>query len=473
MSKKTQKSKKNRVKKLIPSIFWFSVGFIFAGLFLISLFLIYFKYLYKDRVIPGVYIGSTYVGEKSRKELEDIFSQTNQVVEKNLFTFYTEDKIATFSAKDLNIGYDTNLITDQSLSIGKQSDIFSNLYIIVSSYLNGVFLKPSYSFSTEKLEAGLNPIKKSVQVEAVDALFNVTNNKVTTFRQSRNGKTLDFPSLEQGIDHRIPSLLKNPTPQNVKIEIPIKILKPNITTEKTNKYGIVELVGEGKSYFRGSIPNRIFNITLATSRINGILVAPGDTFSFNNALGDVSKFTGYKEAYIISNGRTILGDGGGVCQVSTTLFRALLEAGLPITERHAHAYRVGYYEQNTGPGLDATVYSPTVDLKFRNDTKNYLLIQSFLDPEEQSLVFMIFGKKDGRISTVTDPVILSETPAPAPLYQDDPTLPKGTIKQVDFAASGAHVKFTRTVSKDGKVIINETYDNNYTPWKAIYMVGTQ
>lgn len=474
MAKKLEKiGFKKKVRKLIPSLFWFSVGFVFAGLFLVSLFLIYFKYLYKERVIPGIYVGNVYVGEKTKSEIEKIFNEKNLVVEKNTFIFNVGDQTATFSAKDLGITYDTNLITDQSLSLGKRADIFSNLYIIVSSYLNGVFLKPSYSFNTEKLETQLDPIKKKVYVEPIDALFNVSNNRVIAFKQSSDGKTIDKDLLERRVKEKIPSLLKNAEATSTKIAIPIKILKPNITTEKANKYGIEEVIGEGRSYFKGSIPNRVFNITLAASRINGILIKPGQTFSFNNSLGDISKFSGYKEAYVISNGRTVLGDGGGVCQVSTTLFRAILNSGLPITERHPHAYRVGYYEQDSGPGLDATIYSPTVDLKFKNDTNNYILVQSFLDPVEQSLVFTLFGKKDGRISVVSNPVILSQTPAPPPVNQDDPTLPKGTVKQVDFAAPGARVKFTRIVSKNGKEIINETYSTNYTPWKAVYLIGTK
>ncbi len=461
-----------RINKIIPSLFWFFIGFVFAGIFLISLFLIYFKYLYKERVIPGVYIGNIYVGEKTKEEIESAFNEKNSLIGDDTLTLYLNDNIATYSAKNLDVGYDTNLIVNQSLSLGKQKDIVSNLYIIINSYLNGIFLKPSYSFSTEKLNSSLDPIYKKTYIAPIDALFTVSNNRVTAFRQSSDGKIIDKNLLYKKVSEKIPVILKNEN-KNISIEIPIRVIKPNITTEKTNKYGIEEVIGIGKSFFRGSIPNRIHNVTLAASRINGILVAPGKSFSFNESLGDISKFTGYKEAYVISNGRTVLGDGGGVCQVSTTLFRALLNAGLPITERHPHAYRVGYYEQNGGPGVDATVYSPTVDLKFKNDTKNFILIQSFLNPDEQSLEFTLFGKKDGRISKVTDPIILSESPAPPPAYQDDPTLPKGTTKQVDFAAAGAKVQFSRVVEKDGKVITSETYTTNYAPWKAVYLVGTK
>jgi len=215
------------------------------------------------------------------------------------------------------------------------------------------------------------------------------------------------------------------------------------------------------------------NVALAAARLNGILVKPGEEFSFVKYLGDVSKYTGYKEAYVIQSGKTVLGDGGGVCQVSSTLFRALLDSGLPITERHAHAYRVGYYEQYSPPGLDATVYVPTVDLKFKNDTGSHILIQSYVDPTEVSLTFILYGKKDGREVTLSTPVVTGVAPAPEPLYQDDPTLPKGVEKQIDYAASGATVVFNRIVKKNGEVIINEKYTSRYTPWRAVFLRGTK
>ena len=270
-----------------------------------------------------------------------------------------------------------------------------------------------------------------------------------------------------------PSLLTWQTSQVITFPIPIKIIEPNITTDKVNKLGIKELIGTGNSLFLDSIPSRIFNINLAAGRLNGILVAPGETFSFDQALGDISAFSGYKQAYIIQNGHTVLGDGGGVCQVSTTLFRAILNAGLPVVERHAHAYRVGYYEENSPPGIDATVYSPTVDLKFKNTTGNYILIQSQVDLDNLSLTFNLYGTKDGRQVTMTTPVVTNETPPPPDLYQDDPNLPVGVIQQTDFAAWGADVYFTRTVTQNGKQIIFDKFVSNFQPWQAVYLRGTK
>ena len=184
--------------------------------------------------------------------------------------------------------------------------------------------------------------------------------------------------------------------KNKVINIKPRIIDPEITLASINNYGIEELISEGRSDYSHSIPERIHNVILAASKFNGVLIPPGKIFSFNEAVGDISSLTGYKPAYIIKEGKTVLGDGGGVCQVSTTLFRAALNAGLQIVERYPHAYRVLYYENDMKPGYDATVFSPTVDLKIKNDTPAHILIETEVDENNNLLYFRFFGKKDNR-----------------------------------------------------------------------------
>lgn len=465
--------KRRTIQHFILSCYWFSVGFILSGALLGSLVLFYFQYSYKNRVIPGIFIDNIYIGEKNKEQIEEIFNKKNEKIGNNTFIFSAENLDATISAKMLNIGYDVNLITEQSLNLGKTKNLLSDIYIILSSYINGTFLHSSYTFDEEGLKKKLDHIQKAVFREPINAQFRVNNNKVIAFRESSNGKTLDFDSLNNNVKKLTPEIVKSEEMKVLRVGIPIITLFPETTTEEANNLGIVEVIGEGKSTFFNSIPNRIHNISLAAAIMNGILIAPGDEFSFNKALGDVSKFTGYKEAYIIQNGRTILGDGGGVCQVSTTLFRAILNSGLPITERRAHAYRVGYYEQDAPAGFDATVFSPSVDLRFKNDTGTHILIQSYVDPTNMSLVFTLYGKSDGRKTSISKPVISNVSSPPEPLYQDDPSLPRGTIKQVDFAAPGGKSVFTRTVTKDGNVIISDTFVSSYRAWQAVFLRGAK
>ena len=167
-----------------------------------------------------------------------------------------------------------------------------------------------------------------------------------------------------------------------------------------------------------------------------------------------------------------MGDGGGVCQVSTTVFRAALDAGLPIVERTAHSYRVSYYEQDSPVGIDATIYRPSVDLKFLNDTPNYILVASEFDEANYSLIYKIYGTNDGREVEITEPVVLSRTAPPGPSYIDDSSLPKGVTKQVEYPVWGASVVFNRIVKRGGQTIIEDTFKSHYRAWGAVYNVGT-
>jgi len=182
--------------------------------------------------------------------------------------------------------------------------------------------------------------------------------------------------------------------------------------------------------------------------------------------------TGFQQAYIIKEGRTVLGDGGGICQVSTTLFRAALNAGLPIEERTAHAYRVSYYEQNYQAGVDATVFEPQPDFKFKNDTSGNILIQSKIDLTNLKLTFALYGSWDGREVIVSNSRVWDQIPPPPDLYQDDPTLPMGTVKQVDWKAWGAKVVFDWKVIRGNDILQDRAFYSIYKPWQAVYLRGT-
>jgi len=242
--------------------------------------------------------------------------------------------------------------------------------------------------------------------------------------------------------------------------------------------GITELVSVQTSHFNGSSTERIQNITVASARFHGVLVAPGETFSMASMIGDVSLDTGFAEAWIIFGDRTIKGVGGGVCQVSTTLFRTAFFGGFQIDERYSHAYRVTYYEQTSGggvnanlAGLDATVYVPLVDFKFTNDTAYWLLMETYVNPTARTLTWKFYSTSDGRtVEWKTSGLENIEDP-PDPQYIENPALAKDEIKQVDWAVAGADVTVTRTVIRNGAVIHADTFFTQYQPWRAVYEYG--
>lgn len=318
----------------------------------------------------------------------------------------------------------------------------------------------------------ISAIAKSVNQETRDATIVFDGERVSQFTPAVDGRKLDERLTREILLSKFS--IDNPdNRESITINLPVAVTKARIASDEINSLGIKELIGRGVSYFAGSIANRIHNVTLGAKRVSGTIVKPGETFSFNSRVGEVSGSTGYKQAYVISSGRTVLDDGGGICQVSTTIFRAALNAGLPIVARTAHAYRVGYYEQRGfRPGLDATVWSPAVDLVFQNDTGLHILVQAVVDPYDLELAVDIYGTRDGRRVELSQPIVSNLKPAPEPRYQDDPSLPKGTVKQVDFEAKGATSVFTRKVWRGSELSINDVFKSVYRPWQAVYLVGT-
>jgi vancomycin resistance protein YoaR len=267
---------------------------------------------------------------------------------------------------------------------------------------------------------------------------------------------------------------------NHDIELAVERTIPDVTAEHTAEdLGITELINAETTYFYYSDPGRINNIATAAAKFHGIFIAPGETFSMAEQLGDVSLDEGYAEAWIIFGDRTIKGVGGGVCQVSTTLFRTVFFAGLPVVERYPHSYRVLYYEQTAVAGvydrkmagLDATVYVPLVDFKFTNDTDNWLLMETYVYGGYRQLVWKFYGTSDGRVVDWSTTGLTNKKDPPDPIYEENPDLDKDEIKQVDWAVEGATVTVTRNVYRDGSRLWQDVFRTQYRPWAAVCQYG--
>jgi vancomycin resistance protein YoaR len=367
-------------------------------------------------------------------------------------------------------------ITTQAYLIGRQGDMLTRakekLQILLS--LKKFVFTTHLEYDDVLYRESLDLLAKQYDIVPKNALFELENGKVKTFAKETEGLRIDTTKALSQIRHAWTSRVSHASNDPIVIDIESHTVTPDITLENSSVHGIKEIIGEGTSDYTHSIPGRIHNLLLASDKLHGILIPKGATFSYNEAIGEISARTGYQPAYVIVNGRTELGDGGGVCQTSTTIFRAALNSGLPITEWHAHAYRVGYYENDSKPGRDATIYTPSVDLKFTNDTAASILIQVQKDLAHNKLTYRFWGTKDDRNITISDVSTSGALPAPPPRYQDDPTLAKGIIKQVDWAASGLTAWFDYHVTRaDGSLIQKKTFTSVYRPWQAVYLVGTR
>ena len=452
---------------------------IFLGVVFVSLFIIIFiNFLkfdrgFKNKIYQNVFIDKEDVTGKKKNEIIYNFSKKLLKLKPLQFTVqFQNEVIATFSAEIINLHFDGETVAERAYLVGRSKYATSTIYQRLLSFFK--FKKFNFNSQIEYddslIKEFLSNSKDKYNHPARNALFKFDQNKVTSFRKEEYGLEIDQSIFLTDFQNKIDKLKSSPS--NFVISLKAKTINPEITLASANSFGIEEEIAVGVSNYTHSIPERIHNVILASSKFNGILIPKNKVFSFNEAIGDISSYTGYKPAYIIKEGKTVLGDGGGVCQVSTTLFRAALNAGLPIIERHAHAYRVGYYENDSKPGLDATVFSPSVDLKIKNDTGAYILIETEVDKENNLLYFRLYGKKDDRRSEINNIYLWDVSPPPPEKYQDDPTLKKGMTKQIDFPAWGAKASFDYKVYKGNKLTIDEKYYSFYKPWAAVYSVGT-
>jgi vancomycin resistance protein YoaR len=298
--------------------------------------------------------------------------------------------------------------------------------------------------------------------------YDVAAKQVIIRQPSQPGQVVNVMAATEAISQTLTGRQAVACSDPVTITLPVRIIKPVVDSTAITELGIKELVTAGTTYFGGSSAERVHNIVNAAQKFQGAVIPPNAEFSFNKILGDVSAENGFVDSLIIRGDRTELGIGGGVCQVSTTAFRAAVDGGFPIIERHTHSYVVSWYGE---PGLDATIYTPDVDFRFKNDTGAFLLIKPEVNTTKGSITFYFYGTRLDRTVTRTKPEISNIQPPEPPIYQEDSSLPRGTIKQVEWAKDGQDVVITRTIrTGDGKVI-EDQFVSKYQPWRAVFLYG--
>jgi vancomycin resistance protein YoaR len=290
------------------------------------------------------------------------------------------------------------------------------------------------SIDSQKIASFVDDLARRINKDPIDAKFKVENDRVTEFASSQSGIQLKNNESVSALEEAAKKIAARSVSENIILKLPFAKLEPAIKNNEGNGLGIATLIGEGTSNFARSPKNRIFNIRVATERFNGILIKPGEDFSFVTILGEVDGEHGYLPELVIKKDKTEPEFGGGICQVSTTAFRAAIYSGLKITARRNHAYPVSYYNPQ---GMDATVYVPRPDLRFLNNTPGYILIQTKI--EGTILKFQFYGTNDGRKTEVIGPTVTQRNP-------------DGSLKAT----------FTQNVfDKDGKQIINDVFNSNY------------
>lgn len=280
----------------------------------------------------------------------------------------------------------------------------------------------------EKVKKYLKTLTPEIIQPPINAKLMIgEDGRVKVFALSQEGRELNLEENGDLIAEKLTSGQKQ-------IGLIVAVTQPEVTTDNIDNLGITSLLARGESNFKGSPKNRRHNIGVGTEKFNGALIKPGEEFSFNTILGEVGAQQGYLPELVIKNNKTVPEYGGGLCQVSTTIFRAALNAGLPITERKNHAYVVRYYG---APGMDATIYPPHPDLRFKNDTTANILIQSKIKGD--NITFEFYGASDGREVKLIGPNLYDQQS-------------NGAVKAILY----------REIYKNNELVKKDTFRSNYS-----------
>lgn len=328
------------------------------------------------------------------------------------------------------------------------------------------------TFDEEEMRQALALVADAVKVEGKDAELRWINDQVTVRAPEQVGRELDV----QETAARVKTALQDGAGS---VAVVTKDVRPRVTADMAGTVYIRDKLAESWTEYGSSVANRLYNVELATSRVNGAMVAPGAIFSFNNAVGAVTYENGYRTGYGIvgtSNGSisTIPSVGGGVCQVATTVFQSVFRSGMPIEERSWHLYWISRYGQPPSgmKGLDATVDDAYgLDFKFKNTTNDWLAIKSWSDGT--NIYFEVWGTNPGWDVQINEPVITNVRPASQEMvYEQSDQLPAGQTAFVEHAEDGFDASIQRIVRKDGQVIEDRTFSSSYAPARNVTLVGT-
>ena len=326
---------------------------------------------------------------------------------------------------------------------------------------DGIAASKKHNKFSSQLSAKLSGIEKQVNArKPLPATFK--NVGGTWIAADQNGWIFDRDGTKANI-------LKAIKAGKNTAQVAFKVVKPQRSVQLLAQRGVLNYVTTGTSSYAGSPDFREKNILVGASKLDNFFIAPGHVFDFNNEIGQIDASTGFVKGFVISDGTLQKEDGGGICQVSTTIFRALYKAGLPIVERHDHSHRVKYYDP---VGFEATVYAPDLNLKMKNDTGKYLFVQAGWDKQAQSLRFDIFGANTGRTVNISKPVITNfKAPPKKPSYTQDNRVALNTRRLLDQPMQGMTSVITRTIKVKGKTVSQDKLKSTYKPWAAVYGVN--
>lgn len=527
-NKTTEGGNEQITKKSHKTLFIISSA-IFAIILLLFIFSTIFALIanHNDVIINGVKIKGIDVSGLSKEAAFEKVSLAFKSKLNESFTLkHNEYELEVFP-EQFGIYFDLDNAVNVAFSKGRSSNIFQNNYEILSSMLLGININPGFSYSEETLDSLVSEMETNFSDRLIESNYYIENNNLI-ISKGKDGIIIDKNKLLSEIIYYInnlhvntpvidiPVVQKNATildlqkihnevyraPQDayyttnpyvvhphvdgvdfaISIEeankifseapeqcsIPLTVLSPNVTTNEIGPEAFPNLLGTYSTTFSTSNVNRSTNIRLATQKINGTVIMPGETFSYNQVVGKRTAAAGFKSAAVYVGGEVTTGIGGGICQVSSTLYNSVLLANLEIVERYNHGFNPGYVPA----GRDATVSWGGPDFKFKN-SRDYP-VKIIANVSGGNISIQIFGLKSDNEYEVEIQSYITSYIKYNTIQKNDATLAKGTTKVIQSGSNGCKAVCYRILKQNGEVISKTLLSQDtYNPHNKIIAVGTK
>lgn len=450
------------MKKLSKKILNGNKKLLIVIAFILMLIFISVMYFTNESLNPkihkGIKIEEVDVSNLTKEEaLKKVKIATDEKIENKKINFYYEDKELLIPLKDFGYKLDLYEATNRAYSYGRSDNIFKNYIDVLSALIFKQNIVAKSDYDETKRNNVIEKLGNEIYKKPVDAKAIINDDKTIKIADSEIGRYLDLDETK--------NLLKLDILNQDKIELPVYKTEPKIYSNFFD--GIDKVLGDFSTDYSSSINNRKENIKIASSKFNNLKLNPGDEISFNDVVGEITEETGFKSATVIVGGEYESGIGGGICQVSTTLYNSLILSDLEIIERHNHSRPINYVDL----GTDAAVASGYKDLKFKNNTKNPILILAEADGEK--LDFKVLGNSNDRDYEVK---ILPErlgvvSPDVKTIYSE--SIPEGETVVRESGKKGYSYKTYKEIIKDGEVLEKKEISNSYyVPKDKVLVVGT-
>ncbi|SKA73108.1 Vancomycin resistance protein YoaR, contains peptidoglycan-binding and VanW domains [Clostridium sp. USBA 49] len=420
---------------------------------------------YENLIFPNVFIENLNLSGKTKKEALDIIHQkySDEILNKKI-NIKKENKNYNINYSKLNAKYNIEETVNEAFEYGKNYNIFKK-YKLIKNPIDKK-LKLEFTYDPKYIKEFVSDIAKDINKSPVNASLKMISSGKFSITPEIEGEKLNTEKLEKDIINSINNLAKSRILENIEIEAPVEKVQAAITKDVLSK--VNTKISSFTTNFAKSNDNRVNNITLATKAINGKLLLPGESFSFNDVVGERTIAKGYKEAGVIINNQLDSGIGGGICQVSTTLYNAIMRANINYIERRHHSLPSNY----VAPGLDATVSYGSIDYKFKNTLEYPIYIEGYV--KNKNVTFNIYS--DITLSNKTYDLVseIQDTIEPNIKYIDDPNMYEGYKEVITKPITGYKVNVYRNTYENGKLIKKEKlYTETYKKIDGVIKRGTK